>query len=143
MMNTHIVEPEFGLNSFQKPKTVEDEAAMAKTILMILFGRPGVFPSIPQIGMHIQDLFYKFDEEIDVNVLKAQLATQCSLVSEVMDSDGFDIQKLDDNGKTVILFAIPTVSDSSDNVLVIGVTTNDSNSVIYNFELLETDFYDD
>lgn len=143
-MNTHIVEPVFGLNHFQKPKTIEDEEALAKTILIILFGRPGVFPSLPNIGMHIQDIFYKFEDEIDVTALKVKLATQCSLITELENSKEFDMQLIeDDDGKLVLLIMIPVVREESKNMLVIGVTTNDSKSVIYNFDLIQTDFYNE
>lgn len=141
-MQTSLVEARFGLNNFNKPKTDEDEAALATTILMILFGRPGVFPSIPDIGMHIQDYFYKFEEDVDVGEIKVQLAYQCSLVNELSQLGTFDVQKLDDNGRMVLLFLIPSLQRESDNLLVIGVTTNLQNSVVYNFDLVETDFYE-
>lgn len=141
-MDTHLVEARFGLNNFNKPKTDEDEAALATSILMILFGRPGFFPSLPEIGMHIQDYFYKFEEEIDVQSIKAQLAYQCSLIMELSNLGTFDVQRLDDNGKTVLLFLVPSLQKESSNLLVIGVTTNIQNSVVYNFDLVETDFYE-
>ena len=141
-MESHIVEARFGLNNFQKPKTDEDEAALATTILMILFGRPGVFPSIPEIGMHVQDYLYAFEEDIDVSELKVQLAYQCSLVNELASDGTFDVQKIEDNGKVVLLFIVPSIQKESSNLLVIGVTTNTQNSVVYNFDLIQTDFYE-
>lgn len=139
-METSIVEADFGLNSFQNAKTMEDEEALARTILMILFGRPGVFPSVPEVGLHIQDLFYQFDDDIDINILKSKLAYQCSLISEVISDGTMDIQKTYQDDNLVLLFIIPSIKTSSDNLLVIGVTTNKDNSVVYNFDIMKSDF---
>jgi hypothetical protein len=139
-MNTSIVEADFGLNSFQNPKTIEDEEALTRTILMILFGKPGVFPSNPEVGLHVQDLFNQFDDDIDVNILKSKLAYQCSLVSEVVEDGSFDIRKTYKDDNLLLLFIIPSIIAESNNILVIGVTTNTDKSVVYNFDIMKSDF---
>ena len=58
-------EPAFGLDSFGKPLVYEDWQAVARSIIIVLLGKPGFYPSIPQLGMHIQDLLYERLDDID------------------------------------------------------------------------------
>ena len=100
-METPLREADFGLNNFNNPKRLKDEEALARTILIILFGKPGVFPSMPEIGMDIKRYFYKFADDIDPITIKVQLAYQCSLINELINEETLDVAKFVINGKTV------------------------------------------
>ena len=70
-MPTELKEPAFGLDNFGKPKILKDTEAFATTVLMILFGKPGFLPSLPDVGMNIQQYTYAFFDEIqNVNNLE-------------------------------------------------------------------------
>ena len=100
---------------------------------MILFGRPGFYPSIPSLGMYIQDYLYSFDDEIDTEAIKSELALQCSEFSHYIDSGDMDIITTKHNGNLMLLFLMPIVKDSKDFQLVLGVTTNEKGEIVYNF----------
>lgn len=139
-METNLNEATFGLDDFKKPNRLCDEEALARTILMILFGKPGCFPSLPEIGMNISKYFYTFADEIDPTDIKVQLAYQCSLITELIDEGTLDVQKTEYDGKMALTIIIPSLSRENNNILVIGVTTNYDGSVIYNYDIMRSDF---
>ena len=53
-----MVDPAFGKNAFNSPKYYNETQTAANNILTILFGRPGFYPSIPDLGMDITTLLY-------------------------------------------------------------------------------------
>ena len=113
---------------------------MARTILMILFGKPGCFPSLPEIGMNIQSMMYKFADEIDPTSIKLQLAYQCSFVTELITEESLDVAMLTVDDKPVLRIIIPSLTDKKNNILVIGITVNLDGSVVYNYELMKAEF---
>lgn len=139
-METRLREAEFGLNNFKRPKRLQDEEALARTILIILFGRPGVFPSLPEVGMNISQYFYKFESEINPSDIKLQLAFQCSYVSELINENTLQVAKVNYNGRVALRIIIPSLSANTNNVLVIGITTNDDGRVVYNYDLMKATF---
>ena len=86
-------EPAFGLDKFRKPLVYEDWEAVAKAIIIVLFGKPGFYPSIPQLGIHIQDYMNERLDKIDVDQLKGQLAYQLNIVSDLILTDQIKIIK--------------------------------------------------
>ena len=48
------VDPVYGVNNFNETKVLTEAETLVNNILMILFGKPGFYPSIPSLGMDIQ-----------------------------------------------------------------------------------------
>ena len=71
------VDPVYGVNNFNETKVLTEAETLVNNILMILFGKPGFYPSIPWLGMDIQQYLYKFEDEIDDLKIKSKLASQC------------------------------------------------------------------
>ena len=69
------VDPTYKANSFNKPKVLTEKESYIRGVLMILFGKPGFFPSIPTLGMDIQQYMYLRHAQIYPEVIKAKLAT--------------------------------------------------------------------
>jgi hypothetical protein len=132
-------EPAFGLDNFGKPLVYEDWEAIAKAILIVLFGRPGFYPSIPQLGIHIQDYTYKRMDEIDVDVLKAQIAYQLPFISALLDSNDLQISKTRMIGTNdqALLIAVPMYKDRLKNTIAITIVANEE-SMTYNYALVES-----
>lgn len=140
ILPTELREPAFGLDNFGKPKVLKNTEAFATTVLMILFGKPGFLPSLPDVGMSIQQYSNTFFDEIDTDSLKAQLVYQCSLVSEYIDASSLDIRKVMNGDEGVLLFVIPMEQYIPNNNLVIGIQTNIEGGVTYNFALMASEF---
>jgi len=135
-------EPMFGVNDFNEPKIIKDYDAIAVAVLLILFGKPGCHPSIPQLGMNIQQYLYSFYDEIDVNSIRASLIYQCTLLSSTIDSNGIAVYKEVSDDKPLLLIQIPINYRKDQNQLIIGVTTNANGSVAYNYKIMAQRFAD-
>lgn len=135
-------EPVFGVNDFNEPKVLKDYDAIAVSVLLILFGKPGCYPSIPQLGMNIQQYLYSFYDELDVDSIRASLVYQCTLLSSTIDSNNIVVSKqiVDDN--PLLIIQIPINYRRDQNQLVIGVTTNSNGSVSYNYKIMANKFAD-
>ena len=127
------VEPCFGTNSFNKAKYKNETETVATSIINLLLGKPGYFPSMPNLGIHIQDLIYQFWDEIDENVIKAKIASQCSAFSEYVDTGELDVIKSSYNGEPLLLVTIPVQIKNSKERLSIGITQNANGETIYNY----------
>lgn len=133
-------EPLFGVNNFNEPKIITGNNVLAMTILLILFGKPGCYPSLPSLGMYIQQYLYSMYDEINVDAIKATLVTQCSMLSNAINTDVIEVFKTINNGNPLLVIKIPIVSSSDTDTLVLGVTTNDNDSVVYNYEIMANTF---
>ena len=58
------IDPTFGLNNFNQTKVLSETETLVNNILMVLFGKPGFYPSIPALGMNIGQYLYNFADDI-------------------------------------------------------------------------------
>ena len=58
------VDPAFGVDSFNRPKVLSETETIVNNILFILFGKPGSYPSIPSLGMDIEQYLYLFEQSV-------------------------------------------------------------------------------
>ena len=126
------VDPQFGVDNYNREKVLNESQTIVANILTLLFGRPGFYPSIPHLGLNIQQYFYMFEDDFDVNYLKAQLASQCRDFIDVITNGEFDIIKSHYNDQPLIVFVIPTIVTHSETNLFLGVTY-DNGEYKFNF----------
>lgn len=133
---SEYIEPVFGIDDFRKPKVLKGYEAVIQSILIVLFGKPGCYPSIPELGMNIQQYRNRRLDEIDTDTLKAQLAYQCRALSSDIIDGSIDVTKMMLNDKDVALvFVIPIASDTTQNNMLIGLKmTNEG--ITYNYDLI-------
>ena len=130
-----MVDPAFGMNSFNTPKFYNESATTAKNIITILEGRPGFFPSMPDLGMDIKrSLLYKDIDELDTNVIKAELVRQCDAFITNIRNGTFDVQKVLYQEKPLLVFVIPVTIEQAPQRLAVGVTLNSKGEAIYRIE---------
>lgn len=128
-----MVDPVFGTNDYGKQKMLTENQTLANNFLMLLLGKPGFFPSLPMIGIDIEQYLYAFIDEINIEQLKAKIAVQCSDFLPAINQGNFDIQKTTMKNRTLLVFTLPSISDTNEYPIILGVTTNDSGEVIYRF----------
>lgn len=132
-------EPLFGLDDFHTPRTLNNMDVLVNAILMMLFGKPGFYPSIPTLGIYIQQYFHYRQEELDIDAIKTALSLQCSILSDYISEGSIDVQKtLTDSGKLALLVLVPTSEQVSNNMLVVGISTDESGTIVYNYELMDS-----
>lgn len=131
-----FVEPVFGVDDFRKPKVLTGYEAIIQSILVVLFGKPGCYPSIPELGMNIQQYRNRRADEIDVDSIKAQLAYQCKAIqSEIIDGE-IDVRKTTINNNVALLFVIPIDASSTANTMLIGIQMS-NDGITYNYDLID------
>ena len=126
-------EPSFGVNNFNKPKYTNESETVANAILNILFGKPGFFPSMPNLGLNIQDRIYSFWDEISETRLKAEIVSQCSELRQYVDDGSLDVIKSSYQKKPLLIIVLPVVVKNTKENLAIAVTQNSDGAIIYNY----------
>ena len=132
------LEPSFGVNSFQKAKYKNETETIADAFLALLFGKPGYFPSMPDLGINIQNTIYMFWDEINTDMLKAQIVTQCSVFKEFVDDGSLDVIKSSYNKKPLLLVVVPVQIKNTKETLAIGITQDENGNTEYNYVFEET-----
>lgn len=123
------------MNSFNTPKFYNESVTTAKNIVTILEGRPGFFPSMPDLGMDIKRaLLYKDIDEIDTDVIKAELVRQCDVFITNIRNGTFDVQKVLYQDKPLLIFIIPVTIERAAQRLAVGVMLNSKGETIYRIE---------
>lgn len=132
----------FELNEFGQPRIRSEIELIKDVILFILFGKPGQYPSLPNIGMDIQSLLYSFYDELDVEDLKDQLKSQCEILGVYFNSGVVDFRKVKYRGKPSLMIHIEGKESYPDgymkdsinnsNRYLIGITFDELNKMIYN-----------
>lgn len=84
----------FGLNEFGQPRLMS-EIEVVKTVLMVvLLGNKGMIPSLPWIGMNIDDRLYNFYDDIDPESLKSEIVQQCAALGVYFQNESIQITKM-------------------------------------------------
>lgn len=127
------VNPTFSTNKFNEPKMLSPMESYVNDILMLLFGKPGFYPSIPTIGMNIQKYFFMIIDDINTEEIKSDLVSQCSDFFPSVKNGDFEIVKTEYKGRPLLLFVLPTIDDIKAHSVTIGVTTDEYGKFMYNF----------
>lgn len=137
-MSKVFYEPAFGLDSFRKPLVYEDWQVVAQSIIIVLFGRPGFYPSIPQLGVHIQDLMYEKIDDIDTDNLRGILTHQLEVFSDIIQSDDMKIAiKNTTGGNPVLIIALPIYTGDERSAVAVTITATEDGGIQYNYEKID------
>ena len=125
----------FELNNFSRPKVVSVTEMAKNIITFILFGKPGQYPSLPNIGMDIESYLYSHKDDIDINYLKQQIIDQCTVLDEFFSEDYIDIT-IETNNKglpelKIKIRFIPNETKGQSSSFQIGISYDDLNKMIY------------
>jgi hypothetical protein len=127
------VDPQFGANVYNRAKVLSESQTIVNNILTLLFGKPGFYPSIPTLGMNIQQYLYSFEDDFDTDFLKSQLAIQCKDFVDHISDGSFDIVKSSYKGQPLLIFVIPAIIADAESNLLLGVTVNENGEFSFNF----------
>ena len=132
-------EPAFGLDKFRKPLVYEDWEAVAKAIIIVLFGKPGFYPSIPQLGIHIQDYMNERLDRIDTDQLRGQLIYQLGIISSLISTDAIVIKtrKFVGYRDPGLVISIPIYKGEDKSNIAISIVASTSETLSYNYELVD------
>lgn len=131
------VEPSFGMNAFNQPKYKNETETIANAFLNLLFGRPGYFPSIPNLGLNIQNILYSFWDETDPDTIKAGIVAQCSAFKPYVDDGSLDVVKSSYRNQPLLLIVVPVQIKNEVERLAIGISQDSTGNVLYNYILTD------
>jgi hypothetical protein len=132
------IEPSFGTNAFNEASYKNETETVANAILALLFGKPGYFPSMPNLGLDIQRTLYMFWDEIDAEVIKAQIIAQCKSFKQYVDDGSLDVIKTYYKKEPLLLIVIPVQIQDSTESLAIGVSKDGNGGITYNYVYAQT-----
>lgn len=124
--------PTFAVNDYQKPKYLSERESKIFDILMVLFGKPGFYPSIPTLGMNIQQYLYMFEDEVSAEAIKSKLVEQCEDFDNDINTEELDVITTVYKERLMIIFILPLINDTNKVSVALGVTTNTAGEIIFN-----------
>lgn len=96
----------YELNDFEQPKLTSEVELVKNVIMYVLFSDKGQYPSLPMIGMNIEDYLYRTYEEIDTDAIKDDLIEQCSALGTYFDSGEIQVVKRYERGRPELFFRV-------------------------------------
>lgn len=130
----NYIEPTFGIDEFRKPTVLKGWEAMVQTLLIILFGKPGFYPSIPDLGMDIHQYRYMDFDELNTEMIKTELLYQYPLLEDELEDGSVDVRKAIRNDNPVLLFVINVTNETKQSKVLVGVELGE-NELIYHYDL--------
>lgn len=132
----------FALNEFNQPKLSSEIETVKNVLLFILFAKPGQYPSLPYIGLNLQEMLYSFYDEINETDLKNKCCEQCKMLGVYIQNNVIDFKKTIYQGKPSLMIHIEGTETYPNGYMadkvgnstkyLIGITLNDINEMIYN-----------
>lgn len=138
MATSDLKEPAFGQNKFRKPLVLEGPEVVVQSVLMVLFGKPGCYPSIPELGMRIQRYRVWQIDETELEEIQNTLSYQCGLIREgfITESVEASIGYIEDD-KPVLLLQIPVTNEHNRFNIIVGIM-DDGKETVYNYQLVNS-----
>lgn len=132
----------FELNEFNEPKISSELETIKNVLLFILFGKPGQYPSLPQIGIDINSYLYEYYDEIDTAELQQKIISQCKALGVYINNGSINIRKAIYKNQPSLLITISGVETfppeykcdrgvKNKNYLI-GITYDEMKKMIYN-----------
>ena len=133
---------EFGLNEFSEPTIISDIRNLKNILLFILFTKPGQYPSLPMIGLNIEQYLYSYYDDIDTDDLKNQIVAQCSMLDQYVNNNTIEIRKIKYNNQPMLLIDVNGTetypngykynNQNTVNGFTIGISYDKLKNMIYN-----------
>lgn len=132
----------FELNEFNEPRIRSEIEVIKDVLLFVLFSKPGSYPSLPEIGLDIENYLYTFYDELDTEELREQITEQCAMLGAYINNGTIAIRKVKYHDQPSLMINIDGTETfppgyKHDNIggsdrYLIGITYDDMNQMIYN-----------
>ena len=114
------------LNSFEKPDELSDVSAWSQLLLNLIFLKPGTYPSIPGMGVGIENYQYDFlDDAIDQ--LTAAIVTQQQTYLPDIPLASVQISKVLHSGSQILVIHMMFNAPSITKDTAIAINTSKRN----------------
>lgn len=114
------------VDSMYKPKVISSFEMIINSILMLLFMKPGQYPSIPELGIDIESYLHEYSDDKSIPMkIKTKLIEQCNRI----DIIGLDINvSIDQTSEGVDALLIEIIGNdylaygSGSDHIIIGIS---------------------
>lgn len=131
-LDSNKKETSLQINSFDKPNELTGVAAWSQLMLNLIFLKPGTYPSLPEMGVGIEDYQYDFFEEA-VEALSSAITEQQKVFLPDVPLSGIKISKLEKNGQPILV--IQLFFDTNDGVETSAIAINTSKRNFLDFDV--------
>ena len=131
-LDSNKKETSLQINSFDKPNELTGVAAWSQLMLNLIFLKPGTYPSLPEMGVGIEDYQYDFFEEA-VEALSAAITEQQKVFLPDVPLTGIKISKLEKNGQPILV--IQLFFDTNEGVETSAIAINTSKRNFLDFDV--------
>ena len=124
---------ELGLstNVFNKATEYQGKTAWFQLILNLIFLRPGTYPSIPNMGVGLQDYEYEYIDDVKDNI-RNKIAEQVNLFLPDVPLASLEVTSVEYEGKTILLIVI---SLEDNGQIVTGAVASEVTNHLIDFEI--------
>lgn len=128
-------EMDFGLDNFQQPKKLNAKDSIAQVIINLLLMRPGNMPSLPHIGININQYLYVLEEDLDADKLKEDIYSQCSELLSYISLGEVKVFIAPHEGENLLIISVPISGlTEEEETLFLGFKQDKSNDILFNYE---------
>lgn len=124
---------ELGLstNVFNKATEYQGKTAWFQLILNLIFLRPGTYPSIPNMGVGLQDYEYEYIDDVKDNI-RNKIEEQVKLFLPDVPLTSVEVTSVDYEGKTILLIVI---SLDDNGQIVTGAVASEITNRLIDFDI--------
>lgn len=136
----------FEMNDYNEPRLRDEAETLKNVVLLILFMKPGQYPSIPYLGMDLQNRLYSYYDEIDTSSMTRELIEQCQFLGTYIQDGSIIIKKMIYQNMPSLIIYISPVSANENlteynhstntkdraNEFYIGISVDELNRLLYN-----------
>ena len=120
------------INSFDKPAELSNVAAWSQLLLNLIFLKPGTYPSLPEMGVGIENYQYDFLDDT-ISDLSTKITEQHKTYLPDVPLSGIQISKLEQNGEPILI--IQLFFDTETGTSSSAIALNLSKRKFLNFEV--------
>ena len=124
---------ELGLstNVFNKATEYQGKTAWFQLILNLIFLRPGTYPSIPNMGVGLQDYEYEYIDDVKDNI-RNKIEEQVNLFLPDVPLASVEVTSVEYEGKTILVIVI---SLEDNGQIVTGAVAAEVTNHLIDFEI--------
>lgn len=127
------------IDDFNQQKVLNSKESIVQIILNILFMKPGCIPSLPHIGIDVNQYIYAREGEVDASDLKSKLSSQCNDLLPYLITGDIVVKFTDYKNVNILLIGIPITYEGEKETLLIGLSPTDTDfntNIVYKFDKL-------
>ena len=114
------------INSFDKPRERKDVSAWSQLMLNLIFLQPGTYPSMPEMGVGIENFQYEFLDEA-LAELSAKITQQHQTYLPDVPLAGLEITSVEHNGQPILIIHMTFETEEGPVSSAVAINTSKRN----------------